>query len=90
MSNKNKKVVEVIEVTTPTCGQCKMIAPRVKKLMDSCIGVKFTEVDGTQNPELCKKYNISKVPVFIVKYDDGTDCAMKDGNVFRLQKVLEL
>lgn len=90
MSSKKKMVTEVIEITTPTCGQCKMIAPRVKSLMSSCIGVKFREVDGTKEPELCKQYGIVKVPVFIVKYDDGSESVLTDGNVFRLQKVLEL
>lgn len=87
---EKKKIIEVIEVTTPTCGQCKMIAPRVKRLMDSCIDIKFTEVDGTKDAELCAKYNINKVPVFIVKYNDGSETFLSDGNVFRLQKVLEL
>jgi hypothetical protein len=27
---------------------------------------------------------------FIVKYDDGSESVLTDGNVFRLQKVLEL
>lgn len=85
----SRTITEVIEVTTPTCGQCKMIAPAVKKLMDSTIGVKFTIVDGTQEQELCKKHNIVKVPVFIIKYSNGEESVLRDGNVYPLKKCLE-
>jgi thiol-disulfide isomerase/thioredoxin len=89
MNSKKKTITEIIEVTTPTCGQCKMIAPAVKKLMDSTIGVKFTIVDGTQNPDLCKQHNIVKVPVFIIKYSNGEEAVLRDGNVYHLKKCLE-
>jgi hypothetical protein len=66
-----------------------MIAPAVKKLMDSTIGIKFTIVDGTQDKALCEKYNIVKVPVFIIKYSDGDESVLRDGNVYHLKKCLE-
>lgn len=89
MSDKKKTITEIIEVTTPTCGQCKMIAPAVKKLMDSTIGIKFTIVDGTLNRALCEKHNIVKVPVFIIKYSNGEEAVLRDGNVYHLKKCLE-
>lgn len=61
--------VKVTEITTPTCGVCKMIAPMVQKAVESfsaeqlefrklCIG------EDAEADEYVKRGDIQSVPVF--------------------------
>lgn len=89
MMSNTKHIVKVIEITTPTCGQCKMIAPSVKKLMSEYSDINFEEINGLDNPDICSKYNVSKVPVFVVIYNDGSETVIREGSVIKLKKVLK-
>jgi thiol-disulfide isomerase/thioredoxin len=67
---------KIIEVTTPTCSVCKMIAPMVKKVMESYPNV-ILEVCDHEDPgvkSILEKYSIKSVPAFFfVKEDEITD-----------------
>lgn len=58
--------LKIIEITTPTCGICKSLAPMVDKVVsihgDSVVFEKY-EVDW--DDPLVKQYTISSVPFFI-------------------------
>lgn len=66
--------VKVTEITTPTCGVCKMIAPMIEKAVGSftseeldfhklCVGV------DAEADEYVKRGDIQSVPVFFFEVD---------------------
>lgn len=77
--------VNVIEITSPTCGVCKMIEPMVKKAVESftpeqlefrrlCVGV------DAEADEIAKRDNIQSVPVFYFSADDK-DTLIHQGSI---------
>lgn len=63
--------LEMIEVTTPTCGVCKMIARVVEKATSEFPEVPF-KVLCTSEPEadeFAKKHAVSTVPAFFLLRD---------------------
>lgn len=59
--------LKIIEITTPTCGICKSLAPMVEKVVsihgDSVVFEKH-EIEEWNDP-LVKQYTISTVPFFV-------------------------
>jgi thiol-disulfide isomerase/thioredoxin len=60
----------VVQFTTPTCGPCKAAAPRLAKAADRA-GVRFTEVDVSERPEVARRYGIRTVPTIVVAGQEG-------------------
>lgn len=58
--------VKIVEVTTPTCGICKSIAPMIKaavaKVADK---VDFEVVEASWDDAIVKEHNINQVPTFL-------------------------
>lgn len=56
----------LIEVTTPTCSVCKMLAPMIKKTLDnfSQISLNVYDHEATEVKELIERYSIKSVPAF--------------------------
>lgn len=68
------KKVKVIELVTPHCGVCKMIAPAVDAALKELGDVEFSKLCIGVDPEamaLAKEYGITQVPTFMF-YVDGT------------------
>lgn len=78
-------MVKIVEITTPTCGVCKMIAPMVDKVvsMFSSDELEFTKLCYGEDDEAGKyaeQYGITNVPVFFF-YKDGEMVRRHDGAV---------
>lgn len=62
-------MVKIVEITTPTCGVCKMIAPMVAKVISLYDNSelefkKYCYGEDAEADEYAEKYNIANVPVF--------------------------
>lgn len=67
----------VIEVTSPSCGVCKMMAPMVDKVVSSFTPeeLEFRKVVASVDEEadkLVEEHGIQSVPVFLFYKQDGT------------------
>ena len=84
---KEEKTEEVCDCkkpllfTTPTCPNCKM----AKMLLEKA-GIDFEVVDATQNTELAKKMNVTKVPTMFAKLN-GKEVRLE--NVSDVKKYIE-
>ena len=69
-SDSNSNTVFIF--TSPTCGQCKMLKPRIEAAAKVKDGYTFYEVDTTtpDGMELAKKYNVSMLPTAVVMSTD--------------------
>lgn len=61
---------EVLFFTQRGCPPCESAKPGVAKLRRE--GVKVTEIDVRANPELARKYQITRTPTFVV-LEDGVE-----------------
>lgn len=60
------KKLKIIEVSTPTCGICKMIAPVVQKVVESQGDrIIFENKVVDWDDEIVQKYDIRRVPTFL-------------------------
>lgn len=61
----------VMEVTTPTCSVCKMLAPMIKKTMELYPEVKLDVYDHEDESvkAILEKYSIKSVPAFFFTKD---------------------
>jgi thioredoxin-like negative regulator of GroEL len=62
--------VSVAYFTTPTCGPCRMLKPRLEKLESQNESLFVTRIDATLEPELAAEHNIRSVPTLLV-YSGG-------------------
>ncbi len=57
----------LIDFHSPYCGPCKAMSPRMRKLSKRYEKeVAFGKIDITKNKEVAERYDINRVPVFIV------------------------
>jgi len=68
----NSKEPVVIDFFATWCGPCKMLLPRIEKVVEEHKGVNLVKIDIDDNAEIAMKYGVSVVPELI---------AMKDGKV---------
>ncbi len=61
---------EVLFFSATWCKPCQEAKPRIEELRKQ--GMKVTEIDIDQHPELAQKYRITQVPTFIV-LEDGVE-----------------
>ena len=70
--DSDSKSNTVFMFTSPTCGQCKMLKPRIEKTASERTDYSFYEVDTT-TPEgmtLAQKYSVSMLPTVVVMSAD--------------------
>lgn len=62
--------MKIYKFSTPTCGQCMMVAQRLRQT-----NVKFEEVDCTtdEGSVMAERYSVFHVPTIIILNDDGTE-----------------
>ena len=61
---------EVLFFTMPGCSPCERAKPRVGEMRKQ--GLKVTEVDIYEQPDLARKYRITQTPTFVV-LEDGVE-----------------
>ena len=61
---------EVLFFTMPGCPPCERAKPRVEEMRKQ--GLKVTEVDIYEQPELARQYRITQTPTFII-LEDGIE-----------------
>tara|TARA_B100001057_G_C22729913_1_gene903310 strand:- start:52 stop:402 length:351 start_codon:yes stop_codon:yes gene_type:complete len=66
---KNKNCVLKFEAAW--CGPCRAITPYIKELSTS-LSVDVHVVDADEHPDICQKFNVTKLPTFIFLYEDCT------------------
>lgn len=66
--DSDNKSNTVFMFTSPTCGQCKMLKPRIEKVASERSEYSFYEVDTTTSDgmALAQKYNVSMLPTVVV------------------------
>ncbi|CAI5729360.1 unnamed protein product [Peronospora effusa] len=65
------KQVTVVQFSAPWCGGCKMVAPKVTKLMESDFPhVKFLKVSAEELEDFCEELDVDSFPTFRV-YKNG-------------------
>lgn len=69
-SDSNSNTVFIF--TSPTCGQCKMLKPRIEAVASVKDRYTFYEVDTTASDgmELAQKYNVNMLPTAVVMSTD--------------------
>lgn len=70
--DSDSKSNTVFIFTSPTCGQCKMLKPRIEAAASVKDRYTFYEVDTTtpDGMELAQKYNVSMLPSAVVMSTD--------------------
>jgi thioredoxin 1 len=66
-----EKQLTVVQFSAPWCGGCKMVAPKVAKLMEGDFsGVKFLKVSAEELEDFCEEIDVDSFPTFRV-YKEG-------------------
>ncbi|RLN63703.1 hypothetical protein BBJ29_005660 [Phytophthora kernoviae] len=66
-----EKQLTVVQFSAPWCGGCKMVAPKVKELMEKDFsGVKFLKVSAEELEDFCEEIDVDSFPTFRV-YKNG-------------------
>lgn len=80
----------VFMFTGPTCGQCKMVKPRIEKLAATKEGFNFYEVDTSTEDgiNLAQRYGISMLPSMVVMSTDEPTVLAGAGQVVNVGKIL--
>lgn len=70
--DSDSKSNTVFMFTSPTCGQCKMLKPRIEKTASERTDYSFYEVDTAtpEGMELAQKYSVSMLPTVVVMSAD--------------------
>lgn len=61
---------EVLAFTAPWCGGCQKDKAQIAELRDK--GVKITEINIDERPDLAQQYNVTVVPTYVV-LENGTE-----------------
>lgn len=84
----------VVKYSASWCGQCRLFAPKFKRLSgdDRFVGVTFLDVDAEANPEARKVAGVKNLPFFAVfqngKLVEGEDTAKEEKVVAMIENIL--
>lgn len=70
---------ELLQFSTPSCGQCPQQAEILQSLAAKRSDVEFETVDATEATAEANKYGVRSVPSTIVLDDDGNVVSKFDG-----------
>jgi thioredoxin 1 len=62
--------VEVLAFTASWCGPCRRDKPQIEEMRRR--GVKVTEIDIDENPQLARQYKVRQVPTYVM-LEDGVE-----------------
>jgi len=81
--DSNKKIL--VKYYAAWCGNCKLIAPKFKRLSDDerFAGIDFVEIDAEHNPEARKLANVDSLP-FFASFEAGKLNAGKATSVIQM------
>ena len=72
-------MTQLIQFSTPSCGQCPQQAEILQSLATERSDVTFEKVDATEAPAEANKYGVRTVPSTVVLDDEGTVVSKFDG-----------
>lgn len=55
----------VLKFSASWCGPCKTISPYINELKKNYPTLQVIEIDADENQQLCKEYEITKLPSFV-------------------------
>jgi len=62
--------MKVLQISSATCGPCKMILPFARKLAEES-GIPLEYIDIAAHPGIVEKYGVKSVPTFVKLSDEG-------------------
>lgn len=68
MENLDTNKLTLIKRTSPICPMCVAMQMALEGE-----GIPFNTIDITEKPEVIEEYNISSVPVLLIKEDNGNE-----------------
>ena len=72
-------MTELIQFSTPSCGQCPQQADILQEVASDRSDVEFEKIDATEEVDEANKYAVRSVPATIVLDDDGSVVSKFDG-----------
>ncbi|UPV73901.1 thioredoxin family protein [Halorussus limi] len=72
-------MTEILQFSTPSCGQCPQQAEILQSLAADRPDVQFEKIDATEATAKANEYGVRSVPSTIVLDDDGTVISKFDG-----------
>ncbi len=79
------KIPVLLDIFTPFCGPCRMIAPILDELTKEYNKkVKIVKLDASEEPDLASSYKITKVPTLIA-FKNGVEVERKSGSQTKFQ-----
>ena len=72
-------MTQLIQFSTPSCGQCPQQAEILQSLAAGRSDVEFEKIDATEAPDEANKYGVQSVPSTIVLDDCGDVVSKFDG-----------
>ena len=76
MTTKQTKSLTIIKRSSPPCPMCEMLT----RGLDG-IGAEYTAIDIADNPEVVAEYDVSTIPVTLIKDEQGDVVERFDGMV---------
>jgi thioredoxin 1 len=87
----SSKIPVIINFYTDWHNPCRLLAPILEELaLENIDRIAFYKVDTDENPNLIKKYKITKVPTLLF-FKKGNLCFLKNeiNNKLEIQKLIE-
>jgi len=78
--------IEVLVFTAKWCSACQRDKPQIETMRRR--GVKVTEIDADEHPELLRKYGVRELPTYIV-LEDGIEVE-RTGNILLVLRILSI
>lgn len=72
-------MTQIIQFSTPSCGQCPQQAEILESLVANRPHIEFEKIDATEATAEANKYGVRSVPSTIILDDDGSVVSKFDG-----------
>lgn len=79
----------VLVFSSPWCGICKKVAPRIESLSEKYDKVKFGKIDITANTQPPSEFQVLSIPTIII-FKDGEEKERMAGNVSEQELVQKI
>lgn len=72
-------MTQLIQFSTPSCGQCPQQEEILRTLATDRSDVEFEKIDATEAPDEANKYGVRSVPSTVLLDEDGSVVQKFDG-----------